>query len=744
VAKSKLDGREMVSSTNSFSISKLDDIQKEIKDWIKRITTNRSKTETKAIIDACAWAQQIQQSQTNMTGEPYVIHVITVADILAQLGMDTNVLVATILHDVILDKQFTLYDIEKHFGTKVMRLVDGISKMKLIEELNDRSYKNHNNDNQTERLRKMLLAMAEDVRVVIIKLADRLQNMRLLPSLPESKQQRIASETLDLFAPLANRLGIWQIKWELEDLSLRYLEPDVYQTMKHLIDERRIDREKYIQQLMTELKAALNEAGIRADISGRPKHIYSIWRKMQRKGLDFQKIFDVRAVRVLVNTVNECYTALGIVHNRWQPLPGEFDDYIANPKNNNYQSLHTSVIGPQRKIFEVQIRTHTMHHHAELGVASHWRYKEQGSQHDKGFEEKIAWLRKMLQCKDEEADAGDLFDRFKSEIFEDRVYVLSPKGQVIDLPQEATPLDFAYYIHTELGHRCRGAKINNRIVPLTHTLKNGDLVEILTSKEKKPSRDWLIPQAGYLKTSRARSKVRQWLKKQDNQNHHNDGRVLLERILRRLNIKCNFEQLGQRLHFKSLDEFLVSVGKGDTTASQIAGALQNQLTPKKTSNIPKNTNRTPGEVYIKGVGGLFIQTAGCCKPVPNDSIVGYISKGRGVVVHRRDCPNALRWQDEGNQRLIEVEWDYPEEQQTAVYSVDIEISAFDRPGLLRDIYTITADKKLNILATHTRTNKADNTVQMMLTLEVSNMAQLSQVLSEIDNLTNVMKVWRKT
>jgi len=735
----------MVSTTNFFSISSQDDTQKEIKDWVKRITKNRSKAETKAIIDACSWAQKIHQSQTHMAGIPYIIHVIAVADILAQLGMDTDVLVATILHDVILDKQITLYDIEKNFGTKVMRLVDGTAKMKLIEELNDKSHKGQNSENQTERLRKMLLAMAEDVRVVLIKLADRLQNMRLLRSLPEPKQQRIARETLDLFAPLANRLGIWQIKWELEDLSLRYLEPEVYQTMAKLIDERRIDRENYIQDVMNELEEALNNAGIQAQISGRPKHIYSIWRKMQRKGLDFQKIFDVRAVRVLVNTKTECYTALGIVHNHWQPLRGEFDDYIANPKNNNYQSLHTTVIGPQRKIFEVQIRTHTMHHHADLGIASHWRYKEQGSQHDKGFEEKIAWLRKMLQWKDDDGDVGDFIDRFKSEIFEDRVYVLSPQGHVIDLPQDATPLDFAYYIHTQLGHRCRGAKINNRIVPLTYTLKNGDLVEIMTSKEEKPSRDWLIPPAGYLKTSRARAKVRQWLKKQDAQNHLHEGRVLLERLLRRFNLKqCNLEQLTQSLHFNSLDDFLASVGSGDTTTNQIASALKNQVLPKPPliPNLAKPSH-TQGDIDIKGVGGLLTQMAGCCKPVPYDSIVGYISKGRGVVVHRRDCSNALRWQDEGNKRLIEVEWNHPEGQKT-VYPVDIQVSAFDRPGLLRDIYTITANDKINLIATHTHTDKADNTVNMMLTLEVGNMVQLSRVLSKIDNLANVMKVWRKT
>ncbi len=737
----------MVSTTNSLPISRTGDTL-DIKAWVEGISKARPKAEAKAIIEACSWAQKVHQPQTDVAGDPYLTHVVTVADILAQLGMDTDVLVAAILHDVILDKQVMLYDIKKRFGNKVMRLVDGVAKMKLIEELNDQSLAPINTENQTERLRKMLLAMAEDVRVVLIKLADRLHNMRLLRYVVVEKQRRMARETLDLFAPLANRLGIWQIKWELEDLSLRYLEPEVYQKMARLLDERRVDRENYIQQVVASLSEALKKAGILAQVSGRPKHIYSIWRKMQKKCLDFDEIFDVRAVRVLVNTLTECYMALGIIHNKWQPLREEFDDYIANPKNNNYQSLHTAVIGTEQKVFEVQIRTHTMHHHAELGVASHWRYKEQGTQHDKSFEQKITWLRQMLQWKDDEGDASDFFDRFKSEVIEDRVYVLSPRGEVIDLPQGATPLDFAYYIHTQLGHRCRGAKINNRIVPLTYALKNGDLVQILTSKEEKPSRDWLILPAGYLKTSRARAKVRQWLKKQDSQKHISEGRVLLERLLRRINLKdCSLEQLAQSLRLKSVDELLASVGRGDTTTTQIANALQSQVlpsTPKKIVPIIAEPSRPQGEIHIEGVGGLLTQTAGCCKPVPYDPIVGYISKGRGVVVHRRDCPNALRWQDKGNERLIEVEWSQPEEQQTTVYPIDILMSAFDRPGLLRDICIIAANEKINIIATNTNTNKADNNVKMILTLEVTNLAQLSRALAKFDNLPNVMKVSRKT
>ncbi|MDM8563439.1 TGS domain-containing protein, partial [Candidatus Marithioploca araucensis] len=432
------------------------------------------------------------------------------------------------------------------------------------------------------------------------------------------------------------------------------------------------------------------------------------------------------------------------IHNKWQPLRNEFDDYIANPKANSYQSLHTAVIGHEQKIFEVQIRTHAMHHHAELGVASHWRYKENGTQHDKDFEQRITWLRRILQWKDEDGDVGDFIDRFKSEIFEDQVYALSPQAQIIELPQGATPLDFAYHIHTQLGHRCRGAKINNRIVPLTYTLKSGDMVEILSSKEDKPSRDWMIQRAGYMKTPKARAEVRQWFKKQDAQKNIIEGRVLLERILRRFNIKNGkFEQLAQTLCFKSVDELLASIGRGDTTVIQIAETFKEQVFPKRKSLPIVTKSDLASGIQIQGVGGLLTQTAQCCSPVAYDSIVGYIAKGRGVIIHRRDCPNALRWQDENNERLIEVEWSHPDGERTSNYPVDIHIDAFDRVGLLRDICTIVTDENLNILATNTSTNQPDNSVQMMFSLEANNLDQLSRALGKIDNLANVMNVWRK-
>jgi GTP pyrophosphokinase len=732
----------MVSTTNSLSIHRRGNSQYDIKTWLKSIA--RSDVEEQAILNACTWAEEVHESQIHISGEPFLLHPVRVCDILAQLGMDTNVLVAAILHEVLLEQQILHNDIQNRFGKEVTALVDGVAKMEIIETINEKNV--INSEKQVESLRKMLLAMAEDVRVVLIKLADRLDNMRALRYHSEKTQRRVARETLDLFAPLANRLGIWQIKWELEDLSLRYLEPETYKNLAKFLDERRIDRENYIQKIIHKVSKALEDMGIKAELSGRPKHIYSIWRKMQRKNLDFNEIFDVLAVRVLVNTREECYATLGIVHSQWQPLEKEFDDYIANPKNNNYQSLHTAVIGPEQKIFEVQIRTHQMHQDAELGVASHWRYKEAGTQQDKVFENKIAWLRQILHWKEEDGDINDLIDRFKSEIFEDRVYVLSPQGHVIDLPQGATPLDFAYHIHTEIGHRCRGAKINHRLVPLTYTLKSGEMVEILTAKEAKPSRDWLIPQAGYLKTSKARNKLRHWLRKQEFPQNITDGRELLERLLRQLNFQeCNLDELAHSMNFKSQDQFLASIGRGDTTAWQITHFFNEKFLTQKTQpakKVPK-PHQQQGSVQIGGVAGLLTNIARCCNPVPYDPIVGYITKGRGVMIHRSDCPNAMRWENEANERLIKVEWKQPESVED-FHAVEVYINCFDRKGLLRDIYTILADDKINILSSNTSTNQSDNSVNMKLIFQVNNLQQLSRALGKIDHLPNVMKVWRES
>ncbi len=514
--------------------------------WLDAVMAGRAPAEVEFVRRACRFAERAHAGQSRASGEPYFQHAAAVARILAELKLDHEAIAAAILHDVVEDTATTLDDVRREFGSRVARLVDGVTKMKVIQEYKGAAGQSGRREHaQAESLRKMLLAMAEDVDVVLIKLADRLHNMRTLGALAEEKQKRIARETMDIFAPLANRLGIWQLKWELEDLSFRYLEPAAYKQIAQLLAEKRIDRERYIEALCARLAEELARAGIDAEVTGRPKHIYGIWRKMRRKGKDFAQITDVRGVRVLVATVRDCYAALGVVHSLWQYVPGEFDDYIATPKENYYRSIHTAVLGPEGKIVEVQIRTHEMHQQSELGVAAHWRYKE-NVRADAGFERKLAWLRSLLEWKDEVAEATEFVDQFKSEVFSERVYVFTPKGRIIDLPAGSTPLDFAYHVHTDIGHRCRGAKVDGRIVPLTHKLKTGEQVEVLTVKEGGPSRDWLNPHLGYLHTSRARSKVQHWFRQQNYELSVADGRSALERELHRLGLAdVNYERLLQ-------------------------------------------------------------------------------------------------------------------------------------------------------------------------------------------------------
>ncbi len=716
--------------------------------WLAPIAKGKSAAEVDVLRRACKVAYRAHLRQTRASGEPYVRHSLAVAEILAGLRMDYETLAAAILHDVVEDSDVALQALEKDFGPAIALLVDGVTKMRVLREFQGQAAdKGRKERAQAESLRKMLLAMAEDVRVVLIKLADRLHNMRTLMYLPEEKRRRIAQETLDIFAPLANRLGIWQIKWELEDLAFRYLEPTIYKQIAAWLDERRIDRERYIAQVVKKLKCELEKAEIEAEVTGRPKHIYSIWRKMKRKGLDFHQLFDVRALRVLVKDVADCYAALGVVHTLWPHVAGEFDDYIATPKENLYRSLHTAVIGPQGKTLEVQIRTHEMHQHAELGVAAHWRYKE-GARYDAGFEQKVAWMRQLLEWKEEESDARDFIDRFKAEVFEDRVYVLTPRGQVVDLPQGATPLDFAYHIHTDVGHRCRGAKVNGSMVSLTYELKSGEQVEILTARNGGPSRDWLNPHLGYLRTSRARAKVRQWFKQQDYEKNISAGRAALDRELRRLGITdLSLEKLAQWFHYQRLDDFLAAVGHGAVLSTQIAGAAHALVTPvvplEKAVPSPARPPREgggPGEIHIQGVGNLMCHMAQCCKPVPEDAIIGYITRGRGVTIHRRDCPSVLRLDGENRARLIEVSWSSKTEN---AYPVDVHVEAFDRPGLLRDITSLLANEKINVLALTTYMDKHDLTARIELTIEITDIGQLSRVLDRIGQLPNVREVRRQ-
>ncbi len=670
---------------------------------------------------------------------------LTAAGLLTELRLDCAAVCAALLQEAVSTGKLGLGRVRETFGSEVAALVEGVSRLDVIGALHQQGLQTQA---QLEGLRKMLLAMAADVRVVLIKLAMRLCQMRNLDRLPKAVRTGFAQETLDLFAPLANRLGIGQFKWELEDLSLRCLDPVSYKTIAHALDERRTQRERYINIVLAQLRQALTEADVDAQISGRAKHIYSIWLKMQRKRLPFEQIFDVRAVRLLVDSIADCYAALGVVHSIWKNIPQEFDDYIANPKDNGYQSLHTAVIGPEGKTLEVQIRTLEMHHNAELGVAAHWRYKEGGKGRDAAFERQIAWLRRLLEWQDTEASADDFVEYFNAEVFRDRVYVVTPKGDIVDLAQGATPLDFAYHIHTEVGHRCRGAKINGRIVPLNHELSNGDHVEVLTAKEGIPNRNWLRPHLGYLRTSRARAKVRQWFRQQDRDKSTAAGKAALEHELQRLDLslkQVDLDKLASKFNFSKADDLFAAVGNEELILSSVTTALQEQiLPPSRQSFVPisrKVRSQDAGSgVRIRGVGNLLTQIANCCKPVPYEPIVGFITQGRGVTIHRQDCPNLVNLENFHQERFIEVDWG---EEDHDAYAVDVRIEAYDRSGLLRDITQILANEKTNVTAVNTLTDPATSSAVINMTVEVTDLAQLGRVLDRVGQLPNVYSVQRK-
>lgn len=686
---------------------------------------------------------QLVREAYNLSGEPDLV----IADLLADLGVDHEVVSAALLYQPVASAQLSLKQVEETFGRGVTRLIDGLTKLDAIGDLHQGG---EQGGHHLESVRKMLLAMAQDVRVVLIKLAMRLYVLRQLGSAAEAQQRRIAQETLDIFTPLANRLGIGRIKWEMEDLALRYLDGRIYKQIAKALDERRADRERYIARVMEELRQYLRQAGIRAEVSGRVKHIYSIWRKMQRKKLSFEQIFDVRAIRVMVDTINDCYATLGVVHAHWNHIHQEFDDYIVHPKPNGYQSLHTAVMGPEGRALEVQIRTHTMHQSAELGVAAHWRYKEDVQKGNDGSEQQIAWLRQMLEYRDEDADDDDLLERFKAEALQNRVYAITPKGAIIELPQGATPLDFAYHIHTDIGHRCRGAKVNSRIVPLTYELKTGQQVEVLVAKVGGPSRDWLSPHLNYIKTNRAKSKVRQWFLQQDHEKSVTTGRGVLEHEFQRLGIKqLKLDKVATRFDFSNADDLCAAVGRGTLTVAQVITQVQELLPvppalPEFTQNVTifrklKPTDSSKDDVRIRGVGQLLTQMAQCCQPAPFEPIAGYITQGRGVTIHRQDCTNFLGLTGQHHERVIEVNWG----ETPATYPVDILIMARDRSGLLRDISSILANDQVNVLRANTVTKKETGIARMNLTVEITNVVQLSQVLDKISQLSNVLSACRK-
>jgi GTP pyrophosphokinase len=594
-----------------------------------------------------------------------------------------------------------------------------------------------------------LLALVKDVRVVLVDLAWQLVLMRRLVE-DSPKAEALARETMLIHAPLANRLGIWQLKWELEDLAFRYLDPVQYQKIAELVAEHRTERERFIVTFMDKLSAVLAESGIRAEVKGRPKHIYSIWKKMQRKGLDFHELFDVRAVRVLVDDLPSCYSALGLVHTLWQPIPGEFDDYITTPKGNNYQSLHTAVANRDGKAVEIQIRTQEMHRHAELGVAAHWRYKE-GGPNDPAFVAKIAIMRQLLDTSDEELDDQSLLDSFRSVTSEDRVYVLTPRGQVVDLAAGSTVLDFAYQVHTEVGHRCRGAKINGRIVPLTHAVATGDRVEILTAKHPNPSRDWLNPKLGYINGARARSKVRQWFKRESRDDNLRAGKDALEAEARRMSTELG--DLGpalKRLKLNSADELYVAIGNGDLTTGQVFNALARaraaDLVPQAedlVSRTPARQRGTPStrldDIVIEGVGNLMTAMAKCCHPIPGDSVVGYVTRGRGVTIHRDDCRQVVHWRAENSPRLLQVHWGA---RPATSYPVQLLIRAFDRRDLIRDISTVLSTSEAQVTDISSKLDETVDEVTIRLRVRVRDYEQLSDLLSRLGSVNNVIEARR--
>ena len=710
------------------------------------LCANRSDQDIKAIIKAWQLANAAHLSQARLSGEPFVEHVLAVAVILAKLRLDSETIIAALLHDVVEDTAVESEDLKRDFGAGIARLVEGVTKMSHIQVLRDEPEKKKKEHVRAESLRKMLLAMAEDVRVVLIKLADRLHNMRTLGSLPEDKQQRIARETMDIFAPLANRLGIWQIKWELEDLSFRYIEPDAYHEIANMLAERRIDREQYLEKFVSQVKDELAKAGIKADVYGRPKHIFGIWKKMRNKRKGFHEIYDVRAVRIVTREIKDCYAALGIIHTLWQYIPGEFDDYIATPKENNYRSIHTAVIGEQGKTVEIQVRTKEMHQQSEYGIAAHWRYKE-GAEADASFDEKINWLRQLLEWKDEVSEASEFVDQFKSAVFADRVYVFTPMGNIIDLPKGATPVDFAYEIHSEVGHRCRGAKVDGRIVPLTYVLKTGSKVEVLTVKKGGPSRDWLNPHLGYIHTTRARTKAQYWFRQQDRENNIASGRNSIERELKRLGYhEIGHEAMARAAAYDNTDDFFAAIGRGEFKNTQVINVIRSLVSPaapkpdsgKLVTHKRKITGT--GAIQIQGIGNLLTQTGQCCKPVYGDQIIGYITRGRGVTVHRSDCPNILKYINEQSERLIEVGWGV---EKGETYPVDIQIQAYDRHGLLKDVTSLLSDEKLNVVAVNTSLDQNKNIAYILVTVEIEDISALSRVLVKLEQLPNVLEASRR-
>ncbi len=692
---------------------------------------------------AYEFAAKCHAGQLRRSGDPVITHPLHAAQTIASLQLDADTIAAALLHDVQEDCGVSNDEVKKRFGTEVAKLVEGVTKLGQIPWETTETVRGDERI-QAENLRKMFMAMAQDLRVLIIKLADRLHNMLTLHALSPQHQLRISRETMEVYAPLASRLGIWDMKWQLEDLAFRYLDFERYRFIADMLDASREARESYVARVKEILDRELAKQDVKADVQGRAKHIYSIHQKMEkyaaaRRSAD--EIYDLLAVRVLVDTVTDCYSALGVVHGLWRPLPGAFDDYIANPKESMYQALHTTVLSLDARPLEVQIRTYEMHHTAEYGVASHWRYKE-GRKRDLRYEERLAWLRQLLEWQREIAQAEELVEAVKSDIFQDQVFVFTPKGQVKDLPKGATPIDFAYRIHTDLGHMCVGAKVNGRLVPLNKELNNGDVVEIMTSKSSKgPSRDWLNPNLGHIRTSHARGKVRQWFKRQEREENVARGREMLEKELHRLGVSLPDvqEELLKLFKYDDLEDFLLRVGYGEISTHQIATKLAHLLQPEEVTveppEVPARATYTTS-VRVLGTGDLLTRLSRCCNPVPGDDIIGYVTRGEGVSIHRSDCRNILN--EDERERLVDVEWG----RRGHLYPVAVHIEAWDRVGLLRDVSTMVAEERVNMVGVHTQEHE-DGVITIFVTLETTGVEQLTRLLSKLEAIRGVLSVGRR-
>ncbi|MBR1924164.1 MAG: GTP diphosphokinase [Ruminobacter sp.] len=729
--------------------------------WNSLNVTPEERTKIQKVFEYCH--DKIQETGDNMLR--LTNRAIEIIGILQTLHMDIDSYLAAILYPHIEEHYFTIEQAEIDFGKQVAKLLRGVKDMEAIRFLQNMASSTSDISNaKIDTVRRMLLAMVEDVRAVIIKLSERIATLREVKNADEETRVAVAKEISNIYAPLANRLGIGQLKWELEDLSFRYLHPDTYKQIAKLLDEKRVDREKYIVDFVAILEEKLKSEGLDAEVYGRPKHIYSIWRKMQKKHLNFTELYDVRAVRVIVKRLQDCYSALGVIHTCFHHIPKEFDDYIANPKPNGYKSIHTVVIGPQGKTVEIQIRTADMHKDAELGVAAHWKYKEGGSNLDAAYEERIAWLRKLLKWQEDMVEAGSIVEEFKTQVFEDRVYVFTPKGDVIDLPQGATPLDFAYQIHSMIGHRCIGAKVDGRIVPFTYQLQTGEQVELATQKEPNPSRDWLNPNNGFLRTSKARAKVSAWFKQLDREKNIAAGREMLEREIERHGLTITKEKLPDLIkdvlhHYNVRDHYdvLANVGSGDIRINQLMNYIEAKVNDYAVSSNPDDEilrniemhtqnkmakverNQSNSRIVVNGVGNLVTHVAKCCHPIPGEDIVGFITKGRGVSVHRKGCHTINHLSAEHPERLVEAVWggDY-----SSGFSVTVGIIANDRAGLLRDITTIIANEKINVLGVRSRSDTKTQTAQMDIDMEVFNINDLNRTLARLNNMPGILSAKR--